>query len=127
MRLKSRRLNATTDASGDATTNDDYSIFGLLYAIEWIDGTFDNGVDAVISVQSTESGTALTLATLTNADDDAMYYPRHLQHSEAGAALTGTAGGDRTRPVLNGTLRLVVSSGGNVKTGGCIVYYEPGR
>lgn len=121
--LKSVRLNATTDALGDATTNDTLSRYGELYAVEWIDGTFDDGVGAVLSVQNTESGVAYTLLTLTAANDDAWYYVRRLQHDETGTALTGTAGGDRTRPIIDGTLRLVVSAGGDTKTGGAVVYY----
>lgn len=127
MRLKTRRLNATTDTNGDATTNDTLSIFGFLYAVETIDGSLDDGVDVVLSVQSTESGTALTLVTGTDWNTDAMYYPRHVIHSEALAALTGTSGGDRAMPVINGTLRIVIAQGGNTKTGGLIVYYIPGR
>lgn len=126
-RLKTRRINVTTDASGDGTTNDTLSILGRLYAVETIDGDLADGVDAVLSVQSTESGTALTLVTFTDFNTDAMYYPRHVVHSEAGAALTGTSGGDREAPVINGTLRLVIAQGGNAKTGGVIVYYIPGR
>jgi hypothetical protein len=127
MRLKTRRLNVTTDASGDATTNDTLSIFGQLYAVETIDGDLADGVDLTLSVQSTESGTALTLLTLTDFNTDAMYYPRHLVHGETGTALTGTSGGDRALPVINGTLRAVVAQGGNAKTGGVIVYYISGR
>jgi hypothetical protein len=127
MRLKTRRLNVTTDAGGDGTTNDTLSIFGFLYAVETIDGDFADGVDATLSVQSTESGTALTLVTGTDFNTDAMYYPRHVIHSEALAALTGTSGGDRAMPIINGTLRLVIAQGGDTKTGGVIVYYVPGR
>ena len=127
MRLKTRRINVTTDSGGDATGNDTLSVFGYLYAVETIDGDLADGVDGVLSVQSTESGTALTLLTLTDYNTDAMYYPRHLVHSEAGAALTGTSGGDRAMPVINGTLRFVVAQGGATKTGGVIVYYVPGR
>ena len=127
MRLKSRRLDVTTDESGDATTNDTLSIFGCLYAVETIDGDLSDGVDAVVSVQSTESGVALTLLTLTDFNTDAMYYPRHVVHGETGAALTGTSGGDRAMPVINGTLRVVIAQGGDTKTGGIIVYYIPGR
>lgn len=116
-------LQGITAADGTLTVNDETQVRGFLYAVEWIDGTFDDGVDAVLSCQGTNSGVPQTLATLTNADNDSMYYPRAVVHSEAGAALTGTAGGDRTRFFLNGKLRLAVTAGGNVKTGGCIVYY----
>jgi hypothetical protein len=123
MTLRQMSLSGTTETDGTLTVNGESVVFGQLEAVEWIDGTFDDGVDAVISVQSTTSGVGLTLLTLTNANDDAMYYPRAIVHSEAGAALTGTSGGDRTKFVLSGKPRLVVTAGGNAKTGGCILYY----
>lgn len=127
-KLKTRRLVLTTDSGGDATANDTLSIVGRLVAIEYAIGTLDaTTTDVTVSVQSTESAVALTLLTLTNVTASSMYYVRHLAHGEAGAALTGTAGGDRVAPVLNGTLRAVVAQGGNAKTGAVIVYYEPGR
>ena len=114
--MKTMRLNATTDASGDATTNGGHSINGVLYAVQWIDGDLADGVDAVISTQGADSSG--TLLTLTNANNDAWYYVR-----EATCNNTGAADGDTTLPVAVGTPRLVVSSGGNAKTGGCILYY----
>lgn len=122
--IKSRKLTGTTAAGGGLTVDDTLSIVGELVAVEWAIGSFDAGVDAVLSVQTTESGVAQTLLTLTDANANAWYRVRHLVHSEAGAALTGTAGADRAKPIINGTLRLAVTSGGNAKTGGVVVYYE---
>lgn len=123
--MKTRVLTGTTSAGGDLTVNDTLSILGELYAIEFVQGTLDNAAtDVTVSVQSTESGVALTLLTLTNVTASGMYHVRHLAHGEAGAALTGTAGGDRVKPLINGTLRMVVAQGGNAKTGGVVVYYE---
>lgn len=124
MTLHDVRLVGATDASGDKTLTAPSGVFGYLEAVEWIDGDLTDGVDAVLSVTETPSGVDQTLLTLTNANDDAWYRPRHVVHSEAGAALTGTSGGDRARPLINGKLKLVISSGGDTKTGGCIVYYE---
>ncbi len=121
MKLKELRLNATTDASGDATTNSTVPVIGRLYAVRWIDGDFSDGVDAVISTQNHDA--AATLLTLTDANSDATYYPRDLVHNAAGGALTGTSGGDRALPLFVGLPRLVVSSGGATKTGGCILFY----
>ena len=69
--MKELRLYGTTDASGDATVNSTTPVFGKLYAIQWVDGDLDNGVDAVISTQNHEA--AKTLLTLTDADNDALY------------------------------------------------------
>ena len=121
MKYKEIELSGTTDTSGDLTVNATTPVIGLLYAIRWVDGTFANGVDAVISTQGHEA--SVTLLTLTNADDDAWYYPRDVVHSEAGAALLGTNGGDRALPLMVGVPRMVVSNGGSTLTGGCILYY----
>lgn len=128
LRLKEMRLYGTTSGAGALTVDATTAVFGLLYAVEWIDGTLDNGSTAVISCQNTASGVANTLLTLANplADADAWFYPRVLMHSEAGAALTGTSGGDRTMPLMNGVPRLVVSSGGATKVCGCILHYLEG-
>ena len=114
--MKTMRLNATTDGSGDATTNGGHSINGVLYAVQWIDGDFADGVDAVISTQGADASG--TLLTLTDANDDDWYYVREPTHDNI-----GTADGDTTLPVAVGTPRLVISSGGDTKTGGCILYY----
>jgi hypothetical protein len=96
----------------------------LLYAVEWIVNELDAGVDAVLSMTDTVGGTDKTLLTLTNADANAWYYPRAVAHSVAGAALA--SGADVTasyaKQIVEGTLKLVVSNGGNVQRGTCIVY-----
>jgi len=122
-RLKEAILTGTTSTAGAATINDTKAILGRLYAVEWIDGTLSDGVDAVLTAQNTASAVAQTLLTLTDANDDKPYYPRDVVHDLAGGALTGTSGGDREMPVINGVLRLVIASGGSEKTGGCIVYF----
>jgi hypothetical protein len=116
-------LTATTNASGDATVNGETSVFGRLEAVEWVLGTFDAGVDATLTCQATLSGVAQTLLTLTNANANALYYPRALVHDATGGALTGTSGGDRTLMLLTGKPRVVIAQGGNVKTGAVILYY----
>jgi hypothetical protein len=116
------RLYATTDGSGDATVQASRPVFGLLDAVQWIDGSLADGVDAVISTIG--HAASKTLLTLTNANNDALYYPRDLVHDAAGAALTGTSGGDRCRPLMVGIPQLVISSGGDTLSGGCILYYS---
>ena len=115
------QFTITTDSSGnyDSTATGDFpstKIPLLLYAVEWVDTNFDAGVDAVLSFTSI-SGEAKTLLTLTNADAEAWYYPQALVNDN-----TGTATTFYTPQVVNGALRLVVSSGGNAKTGKCLVY-----
>jgi hypothetical protein len=118
------RLIGTTIADGSATVLSEAAYVGKLFAVAWVDGDFTDGIDAVLSVTQTDGGVDYTLLTLTNADNDAMYYPRVVVHSEAGAALTGTSGGDRAQPIVNGRLKLAITSGGASHTGGAIVYLE---
>ena len=124
MTLNEIRMIGTTDGDGDLTLTAPRSVFGHLDAVEWIDGDFADGVDAVLSVTLTPSGVDRTLLTLTNANDDKWYHPRTLVQTEAGADLTGTSGGDREKMIIAGTLKLVISSGGATKTGGAIIYYH---
>lgn len=119
--MRAIKLGFTTDTSGDATVVG-ASVNGLLHAVVWAKGTCDNGVDCTCS--TVNSAGAATLLTLTDANASAIYYPRHLVHSEAGAALTGTAGGDRTKPLAAGNLKIVVAQGGSAKTGSVTFYVE---
>lgn len=119
--LRDVKLTGTTDASGNLTVDADMQIAGLLFGIEWVVGSFDTGVDAVVSMQTTPSGVAKTVLTLTNANANAFYNPREAEHDNTGAAITGAY----CYPLVVGKPRLTVSSGGNTKTGTCILYYTP--
>lgn len=93
----------------------------LLYAVEWVDGDLTDGVDAVLSMTNTLSGVDKTLLTLTNADNDAWYYPWALVVKNDGS----TVATDFFAPqVVEGTLKLVVTNGGSTHTGMCIVYLK---
>jgi hypothetical protein len=122
-KIRSMKLVGTTDADGDATIDGECGIGGRLIAVEWVDGDLEDGVDAVLTMQGTPSGVAHTLLTLTDANSDAIYYPRTLIHSETGVALTGTSGGDRETYMIMGVPRLVITDGGDTKTGGVVLYY----
>lgn len=116
--LRNMRLEGTTDGSGDVTINGESSVFGWLYAVEWVVGTFATGVDAVLSIQSTPSGVAHTILTLTDANSNKWYYPREAEHDN-----TGTATGGKVFPLIVGKPRLVVAQGGSAKTGFAVLYY----
>jgi hypothetical protein len=124
MALQWTKLTGTTATGGAATITSINRVTGKLHAVEWIDGDLADGVNAVLSVVRDDTAPDYTLLTLTDANNDAVYYPRVIIHSEAGAALTGTSGGDRAMPIINGQLQLAITSGGDAKTGGAIVYYE---
>lgn len=121
MIIRDVKLTGTTDGSGDATINGESQISGTLLAVQWIDGDLVDGVDAVLSMQDTPSGIVKTILTLTNANNDAWHNVRELEQGVDGANLTTTC-----KPLLIGKPRLVISSGGDTKTGGCILYYADG-
>lgn len=121
--LQELKLSATTDGDGDGTATSSFDVYGQLYAVEWLDGDCADGVDAVLSSTGT-AGNDYTLLTLTDANNDAWYYPRHQVHGNDGTALTL----DGTRiaydmSVLFGTPQLVVASGGATKTCESVIYY----
>jgi hypothetical protein len=116
------KLSVTTDTAGDGSTVGP-NILGKLFAIQFSLGSLASG-QADVTVSTVNADGVVTLLTLTNASASAMYYVRHVVHSEAGAALTGTSGGDRTMPILAGAIKMLVAQGGSAKTGSIVVYYE---
>ncbi|MCP5101004.1 MAG: hypothetical protein GY943_36095 [Chloroflexi bacterium] len=115
----SHYIQVTTIADGSGDNSATIPIRGLLHAVEWVDGDLADGVDAVLSVTNTDSGVDSTLLTLTDANIDKWYYPRRIEADVTGGDLATT-----TRHVIAGTLKLAITSGGAVKTGGAVVYYE---
>lgn len=119
--LHEMRLNATTNGDGAATVNGERPVAGRLYAVQAVKGTLADTADLTISTQG--HAASKTLLTLTDVTADGLYYPRDLVHSEAGVALTGTAGGDRELPLCVGIPRLVVAQGGATKTGAVVLFW----
>ncbi len=121
--MRTITMKLVTHAStGAATTSGERSIFGRLYAIEYRPGTIDTGATVTVTCEGASTKALLTKANAGTADT--FYYPRDLVHAVAdGAALTGTSGGDRCLPVLNGTPKVVIASGANSKTGYVTLYY----
>ena len=116
-------LSATCDSSGDATTNSTQNILGKVYAVLYKPGTIATGATITVTSQGIFAKPILTQANAGTAD--ILKYPRDLVHAVAdGAALTGTSGGDRCMPLVNGSLRFVVASGGSGGIGSIVVYYE---
>jgi hypothetical protein len=68
---------------------------------------------------ATESAPVKTLLTITSANADGWFYPRYIIHSEAAAALTGTAGGDRAPHPIDDYVTVTVAEG---DPGSVIVY-----
>jgi len=120
--MKKQTITVTTIADGSGSAVG-HTVFGELCAVEYQPGTLATGATIVLTCEGAGSKPLLTKANAGTAV--AWFYPRDLVHAVAdGAALTGTSGGDRTEPILSGVLKIAVTSGGNVKTGKVIFYYE---
>jgi hypothetical protein len=110
------KLDLTTAADGSATTQAADVYIGLLYAVQLVDGTFDDGVDLTLTCEQGD----LSIPLLTKADwnTDQMVYPRVLEALNT----DGTALTTHTMPILSGKPKAVIAQGGNVKTGAVILY-----
>jgi hypothetical protein len=127
--IKRQVFNLTTDSGGAATAGQSTStvqstILGRLVAIKYVPGTIDTG--ATVTVTCYSNGDSKPLLTKASAGTSTTwFYPRDLVHGVSdGAALTGTAGGDRTMPILDGQIKVVIASGGNTTSGSLVVYVE---
>lgn len=120
-------IQATTDEDGDASVTQVIRAGEYAYellGVEWIDGDYADGVDAVLSCVNTRSGVDRTLLTLTDANSDAFHQPLRVAQDALGADLDTAGDVAYARPIVDGDLKLVVSSGGNAKTGGCVVFLK---
>lgn len=129
MTLKRQYFPYTTSAGGAATVYSNgasapqNAIIGKLYAVVYLPGTTDTGATVTVTCEGLGSKPLLTKATAGTSNT--WFYPRDIQHAVAdGAALTGTAGGDRALPVCNGAFKVVIASGGNAAVGAVEIYYD---
>lgn len=115
------RLAGTTNASGAATVTAG-AVLGKLFAVDVDLSACDATCDATLSTTSADG--AQTIVTLTDSQLNAVIHPRHLVHGTDGAALTGTSGGDREKPLIDGIPTLVIAQGGNAKAFRVTLYIE---
>lgn len=115
--MKKLKISVTTDTDG-AGYSTASNLLGKLYAVKWDVGTCATGVD--VTVSTVNSGAAANLLVVANADASKIYYPRTLEHLDtAGSDLT-----THTEPLIAGTVKLTIASGGATKTGSVILFYE---
>lgn len=124
MALKDMRITFETDSSGDSVDYGDRPISGKLLAVMYDYGDALTGMDVVMTTDIAD-----VVENFFAKDNmgvaDAIFYPRHIVHSNTtGGALTGTAGGDRILGLLIGRPKITVSNGGSVNTGAFILIYE---
>jgi hypothetical protein len=113
-----RRLSVTvtTAADGSATAYSEAIHSGLLSQIRYVKTDFDNGSTFTITAEATGE----TLWTETGVNASATRAPRQATHSTAGAAALYAAGGSAVNDMIalaEDRIKIVIASGGNVKTG----------
>lgn len=112
-------------SNGTASTLAPTGVLGELEAILYIPGTIDTGATLTVTCLGIDGSEKPLLTKASAGTSNVWYYPRDLVHKvEDGAALTGTAGGDRCYPVLAGVIKAAIASGGNSKAGKVVIYYE---
>lgn len=115
--LRSYKLTVTTNSGGAGNTTTADPILGRLVELAWDKGTFDNGVDPVLTVEN-----GPVTQTIWDEDDVNSSGRRRIRGAThalaAGTALTDFY----DMPVIDGNLKLAITGGGNVKTGSVIAY-----
>ncbi len=113
------RVDVTTNAGGAGTTRSNQRVNGKVYAVQLVDGTFDDGVDVTLTVENDD----LSVPVLVKADfnTDQMVYPRVLEALNT----DGTALTTHTEPIACGFPKAVVAAGGNAKSGSFIFFIVP--
>ena len=105
----------TTDAAGAATGYTPV-VTGRLSQIRYVKTDFDNGVDFTITAEATGE----TLWTEVNVNADATRAPRQATHGTDGVASLYAAAGTAVQDKIalaKDRVKIVIASGGNVKTG----------
>ncbi|MCH7573606.1 MAG: hypothetical protein IIA59_00615 [Candidatus Marinimicrobia bacterium] len=109
------RLTLVTDASGDVTGHTP-AVTGRLIAIVYTKDTYDAGVDFAITAEATGEG----IWTESDVNASATRAPRQPTHDNVGAASLYAGSGEPVEDYIvlaQDRVKIVVSSGGNVKSG----------
>ena len=115
--MKQKRLDVTTNGSGDGTS----SLVavpggGVVYAVQVIDGDFADGVDLTLTAETGD--VSINILVVEDWNSDQIYYPRVLENLDTdGSALT-----THCMPMVSGKLKAVIAQGGDTKTGAVLVY-----
>lgn len=113
-----RRLSVsvTTAADGSATAFSDPIDYAQLSQIRYVKTDFANGSTFTITAE----GTGETLWSESSVNASATRAPRQATHGTDGAASLFAAGGAAVQDkisIVNDRIKIVIASGGNVKTG----------
>lgn len=113
--VQRKTVTVTTDASGDATGYSE-TVTGRILSVRYVKTDFANGS----TITLTSEATGETIWTEANVNASATRAPRQATHSTAGAAALFAAGGAAVNDhiaLAADRVKVVVSSGGDTKTG----------
>lgn len=113
--MKRIKIPVTTATDGSATAYGP-AVNGTVYAIQLEDGDLADGVDVTVTAENAEG--SIPLLAQLNFNTDQMQYPRVLQTLNT----DGTALATHCEPVAFGRLKVVIASGGAVKSGSVSIY-----
>lgn len=121
--MRHMHFHLTTNGDGDASESGERTIQGKLYAVQYDPDEIATG--ATLTVVATGHAEEPLLTKANAGTSAAWYYPRRVQHAVSdGSALTGSAGGDRCQPIIDGKLLVTIASGGDTKTGHVTVFWD---
>ena len=123
--MRSRTFILATGAASGAASVTSGPVFGKLFAIKYMPGTIATGATFTVTCAHSDASSKPLLTKANAGTSNAWFYPRDIVNAVAdGAALTGTSGGDREKPIIDGILTVAIATGGNSKAGKAVVYYE---
>jgi hypothetical protein len=114
--IQRHTVAVTTDGSGDVTAYTAANITGTISQIRYVKTDFADGSTITWTVEATGE----TVWGQTGVNASATVAPRQATHSTAGAAALYAGGGSAVLDkitVANSRLKVVVSGGGDTKTG----------
>lgn len=122
MTCRRETVAVTTASDGSATKYSRY-LSGKVTAIHYLKTDFADGVDFTITAEATGE----TLWTQSDVNSAAAKYPRAAVHSTVGVAALYASAGTAVTDLIrlgNDRVKIVIGSGGNVKSGTFIIIME---
>jgi len=119
-------LTITVDGSGDGT---DYAVSsrglltGKIHAIRYVKDDYADGIDVAITGETS----GIAILTVTDMNATATYLPRAATCDIVAAASLYAAAGEPVEdriPIANERIKIVVSSGGDTKSGTFHIWVE---
>ena len=113
--MRKVKVDVTTATDGSATAYGEV-VVGTLFAVQLVDGDLADGVD--LTLTSEHEGLSIPALVKADFNSDQMVYPRVLEALNT----DGTALTTHTMPLVFGRPKVVIASGGAVKSGSVILY-----